>query len=74
MFEEILARLAAALGRHDILKIFAGRPRDLEDVATIVRNQPELDRAYIRRWLEEFDAGSDNAGFLARFLAILAAC
>ena len=54
-----------------ILKIFAGRPRDLEDVATIVRNQPELDREYIRRWLEEFDTGSDDPDFLARFLAIL---
>jgi hypothetical protein len=54
-----------------ILKIFAGRPRDLEDVAAIVRNQPELDRAYIRRWLEEFDAGSEKPEFLARFLATL---
>jgi hypothetical protein len=52
-----------------ILKIFAGWPRDLEDVAAIVRNQPELDRAYIRRWLEEFDAGSDKPAFLARFQA-----
>ena len=54
-----------------ILKIFAGRPRDLEDVATIVRNQPELDREYIRCWLEEFDAGSGDPAFLARFLAVL---
>jgi predicted nucleotidyltransferase len=54
-----------------ILKIFAGRPRDLEDVAAIVRNQPELDRAYIRRWLEEFDAGSDERVFLARFQEML---
>jgi len=55
-----------------IHKVFAGRPRDLEDAATIVRNQPDLDRAYIRRWLEQFDAGQDKAVFAARFAAIAA--
>lgn len=48
-------------------KIFAGRPRDLEDVASIVRNQPGLDRGYIQRWLAEFDAGASGPVFLARF-------
>lgn len=52
-------------------KIFAGRPRDLEDVASIVRNQTDLDRAYIRRWLEEFDAGMDEPVFLGRFQRIV---
>jgi hypothetical protein len=54
-----------------IHKIFAGRPRDLEDVASIVRNQAALDRAYISRWLEEFDAAEDEPVFLRRFKAIL---
>lgn len=50
-----------------IHKIFAGRPRDLEDVASILRNQPGLDRAYIRGWLAEFDAGAEEPVFMSRF-------
>lgn len=56
-----------------ILKIFAGRPRDLEDAATIMRNQPDLDRAYIQLCLEQFDAGQDEPVFAARFAALAAA-
>lgn len=36
-------------------KIIAGRPRDLEDVRSILTKRANLDRAYIRRWLAEFD-------------------
>ncbi|MFQ5678771.1 MAG: nucleotidyl transferase AbiEii/AbiGii toxin family protein [Gemmatimonadota bacterium] len=36
-------------------KLFAGRPRDLEDAATIVRRQREkLDWQYLERWVGEF--------------------
>ena len=56
-----------------ILKIFAGRPRDLEDVASIVQNQNDLDRTYIRRWLQEFDAVGDEPVFVQRFMAIVGA-
>lgn len=36
-------------------KLFAGRPRDLEDVAGIVRRKGhEIDWQYVRRWAEEF--------------------
>ncbi len=38
-----------------IHKILAGRPRDLEDVRSILRKQ-SLDMAYIRHWLREFEA------------------
>lgn len=38
-----------------ILKIVAGRPRDIEDVTTIILKNPGFDRRYIRSWLEEFD-------------------
>jgi hypothetical protein len=54
-----------------IHKIFAGRPRDLEDVVSIVRNQGDLDRAYVLRWLGEFDAGTDEPVFVRRFESIL---
>jgi hypothetical protein len=36
-------------------KLFAGRPRDLEDAAGIVRRKgPELDWEYLERWASEF--------------------
>lgn len=36
-------------------KLFAGRPRDLEDVAGVVRRKgPELDWEYLERWAREF--------------------
>ena len=38
-----------------VLKVVAGRPRDLEDVRTILLKNCELDLAYIRDWLAEFD-------------------
>jgi hypothetical protein len=36
-------------------KLFAGRPRDLEDAAGVVRRKgPELDWEYLARWAREF--------------------
>ncbi len=39
-----------------IHKVVAGRPRDMEDVRTILLKNRYPDIAYIRRWLDEFDA------------------
>jgi predicted nucleotidyltransferase len=51
-----------------IHKIFAGRPRDLEDVSSILAKQPNVDREYIRKWLREFDSSSESSGnFLKTF-------
>lgn len=50
-----------------IHKIFAGRPRDLEDVRSILLKTPDLDSTYIRTWLTEFDAASDRKEFLVTF-------
>jgi uncharacterized nucleotidyltransferase DUF6036 len=36
-------------------KVIAGRPRDLEDVRSILLKNPGLDRGYIRNWLAQFD-------------------
>lgn len=44
-----------------IHKVFAGRPRDLEDVRSIIARMPGLDRGYMRRWLAEFDASIERA-------------
>lgn len=36
-------------------KMVAGRPRDLEDVRSILLKNPGLDMPYISRWLSRFD-------------------
>jgi hypothetical protein len=56
-----------------IHKIFAGRPRDIEDVRTIILKNPEIDNQYIKGWLREFDASSDKKDFLKTFEEILEA-
>jgi hypothetical protein len=38
-----------------IHKMLAGRPRDLEDVRSILLKNPEFDLQYVHRWLREFD-------------------
>ncbi|MBM4135236.1 MAG: hypothetical protein FJ241_00185 [Nitrospira sp.] len=54
-----------------IHKIFAGRPRDIEDVKSILLKNPEIDIQYIRKWLKEFDESSDEKIFLKLFEEIL---
>lgn len=54
-----------------IHKIFAGRPRDLEDVRSIVVKHPIFDRDYVLRWLREFDASLCGA-YCSAFEAIVA--
>jgi hypothetical protein len=39
-----------------IHKLIAERPRDMEDVQSILLKNPEYDLAYLRKWLKEFDA------------------
>lgn len=39
-----------------VMKIFAGRPRDLDDVVGVIRRHPGFDRAYVEKWLNLFDA------------------
>ncbi len=38
-----------------ILKVIAGRPRDMEDALTILIKNPWTNLEYIRKWLDEFD-------------------
>jgi len=54
-----------------IHKIFAGRPRDLEDVRTVLLKNPDITVRYIRNWLKEFDQTSDEKDFLKTFEEIL---
>lgn len=50
-----------------IHKIFAGRPRDLEDVRSMFIKNPDVDTAYIRRWLDEFEKSPDKQGLVKAF-------
>ena len=54
-----------------IHKIFAGRPRDVEDVRTVLLKNPDIDIPDIQEWLKEFDQASDEKNFLKTFEDIL---
>jgi predicted nucleotidyltransferase len=49
-----------------IHKLLAGRPRDLEDVRSILLKNRAFDLEYVQRWLHEFD-GSPGEKSLKRF-------
>ncbi len=49
-----------------IHKIVAGRPRDLEDVRSVLLKNPQLDVQYVRRWLGEFESAQE-ASLVDRF-------
>lgn len=42
-----------------VMKVIAGRPRDLEDAVSIIRKNPNLDGGHIEGWLQKFDAELD---------------
>jgi hypothetical protein len=54
-----------------IHKMFAGRPRDIEDVKTLIPKNPGIDIPYIRRWLREMDIAVQGKGALGAFESIL---
>jgi hypothetical protein len=53
-----------------IHKIIAGRPRDLEDIRSILLKNPQYDSGYIERWLKEFE-DSLGQSFLTVFRCVL---
>jgi hypothetical protein len=57
VFVDVGSREVPFATAEDLLlhKLFAGRPRDLEDAAGVVRRKgPELDWEYLGRWAREF--------------------
>ena len=44
-----------------IHKIFASRPRDIEDVRGILLKNKRIDKLYIEHWLGEFDEALDSS-------------
>jgi len=55
-----------------IHKIFAGRPRDLEDAVTILARNPVVDGGYVRKWLREFDRTLETNDFSRKFAELCA--
>jgi hypothetical protein len=53
-----------------VMKVVAGRPRDLEDVAAVLRKNPGFDRSHIERWLGDFDSELEGK-FLPAFEQVL---
>jgi len=51
--------------------LFAGRPRDIEDVRNIIVKALLLDRKYINRWLKEFDKTTEDKKFTTLFKQVL---
>ncbi len=41
-----------------IHKVFAGRPRDLEDIKSVLIKNPNIDAEYIKKWLKELGVSS----------------
>ncbi len=56
----------AAIEDLIIHKVVAGRPRDVEDVRSILLKKPPIDFSYICHWLGEFDRSLGEA-FIQRF-------
>lgn len=54
-----------------IHKIFAGRPRDIEDVKNIIVKNPVIDINYIKKCLSEFDKTVEGAKFTDSFKQIM---
>jgi hypothetical protein len=57
----------AALEDLIIHKIFAGRPRDLEDIRILALKNPAFDRAYVEKWLKQFDKAVPKKQLLKTF-------
>ena len=53
-----------------IHKVFAGRPRDLEDVRNVLIKNPDIELPYVRKWLQEL-SGAVNEPFSKRFEELL---
>ncbi len=53
VFDRVPVRFAAV---EDLVihKLVAGRPRDIEDIAGVLRRRPTLDLEYLHKWLTSF--------------------
>lgn len=68
-FDEIPVKIASF---EDVVihKIIAGRPRDIEDIKSILMKNSKYDKKYISDWLRKFDQSLDQS-FINTFEIIL---
>ena len=71
-FVEIAGTLVSFASAEDLVihKVFAGRPRDMEDVKSVLIKNPDVDFTYIRHWLKELSETTSEP-FLDRFEDLL---
>jgi len=69
---KILGKDVSFCSPEDLIihKVFAGRPRDIEDVRNVLLKNPGIDINYIERWLKELDI-SGEGNFLNTFREVL---
>ncbi|OGC41363.1 hypothetical protein A2Y85_02100 [candidate division WOR-3 bacterium RBG_13_43_14] len=60
----------AALEDVIIHKLIAGRPRDIEDIRSIILKNPKYDKRYIVKWLKKFD-GLLNTNYTICFRSLI---
>ncbi len=53
-------------------KVFSGRPRDIEDVRSVLSKQRDIDRSYVEEWLSQFDRDVLGRGFVETFRQVSA--
>lgn len=73
MFNELITRISRALKQNNLPYLITGKPRDLEDVHSIIVKNPDFDRVYTRKWLREFDRSMELGWFIRVFEDILKA-
>ncbi|MEA2624172.1 MAG: hypothetical protein QOD06_217 [Candidatus Binatota bacterium] len=54
-----------------VMKVLAGRAKDVDDVTEIVASQPKLRLPYIRRTLTAFETGLDRSDLISAFERIV---
>jgi len=54
-----------------IHKIFSGRPRDIEDIKSILLKNKNINKKYINKWLKEFQKTFPEKNFIKRFEKIV---
>jgi hypothetical protein len=59
--------------KEDVIihKVIAGRPRDIEDMKSMILKNQSFDKKYVKSWLKEFDKSIEGDRFLERFNEIL---
>ncbi|MBI4727293.1 hypothetical protein HY768_08765 [candidate division TA06 bacterium] len=67
--DDAMVRFAAP---EDVIihKLFAGRPRDIDDAKTIMARQKKMDTGYILNWLASFDQTFPEKKLLALFKSL----